>query len=224
MFFFTLFVINVLDKSEFMKINSIQQQTQNRNQNFKGSFVNSATNFIAKHPMAIAGLAGFSVVAQKVVMSGSEATIGAAMDMAVGNTIAKAANEKDGRTKESSKVQAVRTAAQSIGGTATGVVVRMGCILAASALLGAAGAKAGEKGASKIASIVNPEKYNSKKDAYLFDREIKRWGKSVGGAAAICVMMVTNFLLDVPFVNFLNKKMSDKLLKNKINQNVKEAK
>ena len=153
-------------------------------------------NFIAKHPTAITALAGSSVVAQKIVMSGSEATIGPVMDIAIGKAITKATDEKDGRTNESSEKQAIRTFSQSIGGTITGVAIRGLCIAAATACC----AKAGEKAGSAIANTIS-EKGNT----YLKAENAKKWGKSIGGAAAIGVMMFTNFLIDAPFINQINK-------------------
>lgn len=198
-----------------MKIDSIKQQ-----QNFKGSLANTAGSFIAKHPVAIAGLAGASVVAQKIVMSGSEATIGPCMDLLIGKTITKATGEKDGRTNQSSKVQAVRTASQSIGGTITGVAIRSLCILGATMAMSKLGGKAG----SKIAEIVNPQKLSPDCDLHKFQKNAAAWGKSIGGAAAILVMTVTNFLLDVPLVNGINKKLSGIFLNKNNKADVKEAK
>ena len=69
-----------------MKVNSIQQQ------NFRGGFSDKLASKIAKNPKlvgAIAGLAGCSVVAQKLVMSSGEATIGPVMDLTVGKAITK---------------------------------------------------------------------------------------------------------------------------------------
>ena len=83
-----------------MRINSVNNQ-----QNFKGVATDKVVGFIAKHPGTMAALAGSSVIAQKVVMSAAEATIGPAMDITIGSTISKVTNEKDGRTKKSSKVQ-----------------------------------------------------------------------------------------------------------------------
>lgn len=198
-----------------MRLNSIQQQ-----QNFKGSLLDSSAKFIAKHPVAVAGLAGSSVVAQKLVMSGSEATIGPAMDIAIGKTITKVTGEKDGRTNQSSKVQAVRTASQSIGGTITGVAIRALCIAGATAIAAKAGAKAG----TKMADIINPEKLTKESNLYKFKENASAWGKNIGGAAAILIMTCTNFLLDVPLINAINQKLSDVVLKKPQEQQAKEAK
>ncbi len=198
-----------------MKINSIQQQ-----QNFQGSLLDKSSKFIAKHPVAIAGLAGSSVVAQKIVMSGSEATIGPCMDIAIGKTITKATNEKDGRTNQSSKVQAVRTASQSVGGTITGVIIRSLCILGATALC----AKLGSKAGSKIANVINPDKLSQESNLYKFKENASAWGKNIGGAAAILVMTCTNFLIDVPLINAINKKATSIFLKKNPQNEAKEAK
>ena len=47
------------------------------------------------------------------------------------------------------------------------------------------------------------------------------WGKSVGGAVALGIMLVTNFIVDAPFINWINKqstKVVDKIAKPKNNE------
>lgn len=192
-----------------MKINSIQQTNQNNRQNFRGSLADKAAKFIAERPVAVAALAGSSVIAQKVVMSGSEAVIGPAMDVGIGKAITKVTGETDGRTNESSKTQAIRTFAQSVGGTIVGVAVRALCIGASTALIAKVGAKAGEKVATKASQLINPDKFDKAKDNFKFQEKMSSWGKSVGGAVAIGVMLFTNFIIDAPFINWINKKATD---------------
>lgn len=190
-----------------MKVNSIQQQ------NFRGSFTDKLANKIADNPKAvatIAGLAGCSVVAQKLVMSAGEVTIAPAIDVGVGKAITAATKEKDGRTNQSSKVQAVRTISQTVGGTAVGIVIRLLCIGGATALCALAGRKVGGGLGGKIGEIVaNSEKGRiNPEDVYKYSEKMSEWGKNIGGAAATMVMMVTNFLVDAPFINWINKKIS----------------
>ena len=142
-------------------------------------------------------------------MSGSEAVIGPAMDIGIGKAITKATGETDGRTNESSKIQAIRTFAQSVGGTIIGVAIRALCIGASTALIGKVGAKAGEKVATKASELINPDKFDKVSDKFKFDDKMASWGKSVGGAAAIAVMLFTNFVIDAPFINWINKKTTD---------------
>lgn len=206
-----------------MKINSIQQQ------NFRGSLSDKLANAIVKHPKLLTGitaLAGCSVVSQKLVMSAAETTIAPVVDIGVGKTITKLTDEKDGRTNQSSKIQAVRTIAQTVGGTITGIIIRVGCITAATALC----MKAGKKAGSKIADILTETsfgKINVEKaeDLYKYHKNIEQWGKNIGGAAATCVMMVTNFLIDAPLINWINKKISPIFgVKTEEQPNVKEGK
>lgn len=185
-----------------MKINSIQQQNS---QNFKGNPLTWATNKIAQNPSAALWLAGSSVVAQKIVMSGSEAVIGPAMDVGIGKAITKATNETDGRTNDSSRVQAIRTFSQSVGGTIVGVIIRVICIAAVTKLF----MKYGEKAGSKIAEIINENKLTKNLNAYEYDDSMKKWGKNVGGAVATLVMLGTNFIIDAPFINWINKNATD---------------
>lgn len=191
-----------------MKVTNVKIQQANRNQNFRGSLTDTVANTFANNSKLVAGIAGLatsSVVGQKIVMSGSEAVVGPAMDIGIGKAITKVTNEKDGRTNQSSKVQAIRTAAQSIGGTITGVAIRMGCIALATLAL----SKAGQKGASAIADTLLDKGKISADNAYEFTEHMAKWGKTVGGALAIAIMTVTNFIIDAPFINMINKKMTD---------------
>lgn len=191
-----------------MKVTNVKIQQTNRNQNFRGSLTDTVANTFANNSKLVAGIAGLatsSVVGQKIVMSGSEAVVGPAMDIGIGKAITKVTNEKDGRTNQSSKVQAIRTAAQSIGGTITGVAIRMGCIALATLAL----SKAGQKGGSAIADTLLDKGKISADNAYEFTEHMAKWGKTVGGAAAIAIMTVTNFIIDAPFINMINKKMTD---------------
>ena len=191
-----------------MKVTNVKIQQANRNQNFRGSLTDTVANTFANNSKLAAGIAGLatsSVVGQKIVMSGSEAVVGPAMDIGIGKAITKVTNEKDGRTNQSSKVQAIRTAAQSIGGTITGVAIRMGCIALATLAL----SKAGQKGGSAIADTLLDKGKISADNAYEFTEHMAKWGKTVGGAVAIAIMTVTNFIIDAPFINMINKKMTD---------------
>lgn len=203
-----------------MKINSINNQNQNKS--FKGNLIDKTTKFIIDHPKTIAALAGSSVITQKVVMSGSEAVIGPALDVGIGRAITKIAKEEDNRTNESSKKQAVRTFAQSVGGTIIGVGIRAACIGAATVGL----SKLGEKTGTKIAQVLTDNNDKLKENAFKYKDKMAAWGKSVGGGAATLIMLVTNFIIDVPFINWINKKtmpIADKLIKTNNNQ-TKEAK
>jgi len=192
-----------------MKINSINQQN---NQNFKG-----VAKWIAKTPKiatGVATLAASSAIAQKIVMSGSEAAIGPVMDIGIGKAITKATGETDGRTNESSKVQAIRTFAQSVGGTIVGVVIRLLCIGG----LTLAFSKLGGKASGKIAEIINKNKLAE--GSYDYVKNAEAWGRNAGGYLATLVMLVTNFIIDAPFINLINKKTSEVVdnISNKKNQ------
>ena len=200
-----------------MKINSINQQ---QNTNFAGKnpskvgkyiqkAYNKVTSTLVEKPVLVGALAGSSVVAQKIVMSGSEAVIGPAMDVGIGEVITKATGETDGRTRESSKVQAIRTFSQSVGGTIIGVIIRLLCIGATTALFSKFGEKAGGKIGKMIAEIVNEKGLTKAAQPYDYKDNMEKWGKSVGGVAATLIMLVTNFIIDAPFINWINKKATD---------------
>ena len=201
-----------------MKINSIQQQ------NFKGRLADAATksvgNLIAEHPVAVAGLAGSSVIAQKIVMSGSEAVIGPVIDIGIGKAITKVAKEKDGRTNQSSKVQAVRTFAQSVGGTIVGVAIRAICIAAAVKGCMTIGSKAG----SELGKVLNPDKLSSGAQKYQYSEKMGAWGKALGGALATVVMLFTNFVVDAPFINWINTKTMEFVTKKPATKNIEQKK
>ena len=178
-----------------MKINSINQQN---NQNFKGKLIDNTAKMVIDHPKTTAFLAGASVITQKVIMSGSEAVIGPAMDVGIGKVLTKVGKEEDNRTNESSKAQAIRTFAQATGGTIVGVAVRAVCISAMTMLA----SKAGGNFAAKVAETAGELNFDKMQNA-------ERWGKSLGGALSIFVMLFTNFLIDAPFINWINKKTTD---------------
>ena len=69
---------------------------------------------------------------------------------------------------------------------------------------------------SEIADLINPEKLSVKANNYEYAEKMASWGKSVGGAVALGVMLVTNFIIDAPFINKINKKTTD--LINKISK------
>ena len=190
-----------------MKINSINQQSNNKllKQNFNGkmSIFDKTAKVISDHPGWVATLAGSSVVAQKIVMSGSEAVVGPAMDIGIGKAITKITDEKDNRTNESSKVQAIRTFSQSTGGTIVGVAIRLACIAALTAVC----TKAGQKAGSKLGQKITEGKDLSNKFAYADNME--KWGKSLGGMVATGVMLFTNFIIDAPFINWINTKATN---------------
>ena len=81
-----------------MKINSINQQQntqafagKNPAKISKGAqkIYSKVTSALVEKPALVGALAGSSVVAQKIVMSGSEAAIGPVMDVGIGEVITK---------------------------------------------------------------------------------------------------------------------------------------
>jgi hypothetical protein len=181
-----------------MKLNSINQQN---NQNFKG-----VASWIAKNPKVaagVAGLAGSSVIAQKIVMSGAEATIAPIVDIGVGKALTAASGETDGKTNESSKVQAIRTFSKAVGGTIIGVIIRLACITAMTALCAKLGKNVGTEIGKALSKNIDIE------NAYKFQENASKNGKLIGGALATVVMFVTNFIIDVPFINWVNKQTTN---------------
>jgi len=180
-----------------MKIQSIQQQ----NNSFRGN-PGKVADFFVKHPGVVAGLASASVITQKLVLSASELAVAPAMDIAIGKTITKITDEKDGRTNQSSKLQAIRTTAQTIGGTIVGIAVRAVCI----GLMTSTFVKGGQKIGTELAKAVNPK---STENLYEITKRAGKLGRDIGGALSVAVMMYTNFAIDVHLINYINKKISD---------------
>ncbi len=197
-----------------MKVQSVQQQ----NSSFRGFNPTKLVTAIADHPGLVAGLASASVISQKMVLSASELAMGPAMDIAIGKTITAVTDEKDGRTNQSSKLQAIRTASQTIGGTITGIVVRAICIGLMTSLF----MKGGQKIGTELYKAVNPKETQN---LYELSKRAGKLGRDIGGALSVAVMMVTNFLLDIPIINWFNKEISEgvdyisKHLKNKEKSN-----
>ena len=122
-----------------MKIESIKQQ----NSSYRGD-ISKLTGWVADHPGVVASLAGASVVAQKAIQSTAEVAFAPNIDIWIGKGITKATGEEDGRTNQSSKVQAVRTVSQTVGGSITGIIIRLLCVGGMTALLVKTGGKVGE--------------------------------------------------------------------------------
>ena len=176
-----------------MKIESIN----NQGQNFKGAL----SNVIVKHPLAIASIASASVIAQKIVQSTAEAGISPFMDIGIGKAISKITKEEDDRFEQSSKVQAVRSFSQTVGGTITGVAIRALCIGGATFAI----TQAVKNGKNMAADIIN----EGSKNAYDVRKNVALMGAGIGGAVATVVMLFTNFVLDAPIINAINKKTMD---------------
>ena len=61
----------------------------------------------------------------------------------------------------------------------------------------------GKKAGSEIGKIIS--KNVNVKNAFEFKENAPKWGKNIGGALATAVMLVTNFIIDAPFINWVNK-------------------
>lgn len=181
-----------------MKLQSIGQQ----NNNFRGLNSSKLVKAIAEHPGVVATLASASVISQKLVLSASELALGPAMDIGIGKVITHAADEKDDRMNQSAKLQAIRTASQTIGGTITGVAVRAICI----GLMTSIFMKSGQKIGTELYKAVNPKET---KNLYELSQRAGKLGRDIGGALSVGVMMFTNFLIDIPIINFINKQISN---------------
>ncbi len=116
----------------------------------------------------------------------------------------------DKRTRE---ISAVRSIARAFVGTATGLVVRGGCIKLAEIC-----SKAGkafdftvtEKQASKLTKM---GRQAVKSLAEATPDQIKGYAGVMGTIVALGVMLFTNFLLDVPLVNSMQNFLADKVFK-----------
>lgn len=128
--------------------------------------------------------------------------------------------------KDTKKVSAIRSAAKAIIGTATGLVVRSGCMKFAElkyAQKDAAGNIVKEAGQIKIDPAKVQKSFGEGFEALKLDDKalsdaIKRVPSVVGTIVALGVMIFTNFLLDAPLTNITMEKIDefmDKRLKEK---------
>jgi len=93
--------------------------------------------------------------------------------------------------KETADTSAKRSVAKAIVSTATGVIIREGCIVGTNALLN------GKNIAKKLPQFITKDKNHS--------------SAVIGTLMGLAVMMFTNFLIDAPLTN----KLTNFLLKNK---------
>ena len=119
--------------------------------------------------------------------------------------------------KDTRRVSALRSAAKAIIGTATGIVVRGGCIKAAELKF----AKRNSNGAilrhAKKAILDEDKIYNTFKkgfdslnlDPKQLKEAINRVPSVIGTMAALAVMIATNFLVDAPLTNKTMEKLEE---------------
>lgn len=95
--------------------------------------------------------------------------------------------------EETRKVSVCRTIAKIIAGTATGFLIRKGCINAIKAF-----SKAPGKGIPKYKTIFTPKNIKDiNSDSYM------QYRNAMGTVVALVVMMITNFVIDAPLTKFL---------------------
>lgn len=103
--------------------------------------------------------------------------------------------------EETRKVSVCRTIAKIIAGTATGFLIRKGCIKAIKEF-----SQIPAKGVPKYKTIFTPKNINdAKTDAYA------QYRNAMGTVVALVAMMFTNFLIDAPLTKFLTNKLVDNL-------------
>jgi len=108
----------------------------------------------------------------------------------------------DGRNKnvdeKTRKVSVARTVAKIIAGTATGYLIRKGCIKAVKNW-----SKIPEPG-TKIKKI---EKFFTPRDVKSSDTDAyKQYHNAMGTITALIAMMITNFVIDAPLTKFLTNR------------------
>ena len=106
--------------------------------------------------------------------------------------------------EETRRVSVCRTIAKIIAGTATGFLIRKGCIKAIKEF-----SQIPAKGVPRYKTIFTPKNIkDAKSDDYA------QYRNAIGTVAALVVMMFTNFAIDAPLTRFLTnllvKKQEDK--------------
>lgn len=105
--------------------------------------------------------------------------------------------------EDTRKVSAARTVAKIIAGTATGVLIRSGCIHAVNAF-------------TKLPREIRPDMNFKTLRTLLTPSEkvcinLAEYKNAMGTIIATVVMMFTNFLIDAPLTKFLTNKFVDKI-------------
>ncbi len=105
--------------------------------------------------------------------------------------------------EDTRKVSAARTVAKIIAGTATGVLIRSGCIHAVNAF-------------TKLPREIRPDMKFKTLRTLLTPSEkvcknLAEYKNAMGTIIATVVMMFTNFLIDAPLTKFLTNKFVDKI-------------
>ena len=111
--------------------------------------------------------------------------------------------------EDTRKISAARTVAKIIAGTATGVLIRSGCIHAINAF-------------TKLPSEITPNmKFKNLRTLFTpspgLCANLNKYKKAMGTILATVVMMFTNFLIDAPLTKFLTNKFIDRIHKNSTN-------
>ena len=105
--------------------------------------------------------------------------------------------------EDTRKVSAARTVAKIIAGTATGVLIRSGCIHAVNAF-------------TKLPREIRPDmKFKTLRTLFTPSEKVCKnlaeYKNAMGTIIATVVMMFTNFLIDAPLTKFLTNKFVDKI-------------
>ncbi len=147
-------------------------------------------------------LTNMSSVGQRVIIGATAVTLQPLIDLR---------NKKvDKRTRE---ISATRSIARAAGGTATGIVIRWGCIKLAEACSKAGKAldfKVTDKQVNKLAKA---GRQAVKSLAEATPAQVKGYAGVMGTIIALGVMLFTNFLVDVPLVNGIQNFLVDKVFK-----------
>lgn len=111
--------------------------------------------------------------------------------------------------EDTRKISAARTVAKIIAGTATGVLIRSGCIHAINAF-------------TKLPSEITPNmKFKNLRTLFTpspgLCANLNKYKKAMGTILATVVMMFTNFLIDAPLTKFLTNKFIDRIHQNSSN-------
>ena len=118
--------------------------------------------------------------------------------------------------EETRKVSAARTVAKIIAGTSTGVFIRWGCIKLIDEF------SKFDHEIKKNMRFKNFRKFFTPNAKIL--RNLDHYKNSLGTILSLCVMVVTNFLIDAPLTKYLTNKFVDKIHKKdeqKFNKEVK---
>lgn len=159
------------------------------------SFTGIRINFGPKVTAAVKRIADCSTPTQRFVIGSSAFFLQSEIDLRNKNV-----------PKETSTLNASRSQSRAIVGTVTGIAIRQGFI----SFVEKYATKTSQGKLEKFFTCKSLEKMKKQAGGItqeLLQERIKGYSKALGTSLALCAMLFTNFLVDVPLIAALSKKI-----------------